>query len=271
MINNIIKLLNNHKGSITIEFVGVFIAFTSILYIASDVYTATTLQDNLERTNYTVASLFRERSALYPMVQDTINDTSSLQFPYPADHYKSYEVFTIEQVQEAQKLAEMLLNKEVSIRIDGLFLKQDTRMPYHPGDSNSPIFDPITLSVSSCTYSSCSTEIKNYLDNRPDMTNTSITDKDYTKLVPFTPKRTTFKTIGQGVGMGGGIVGRFIPIYRISMCINGEESLYLKMSDRENSNNRFIPNLCSETVVISRCNDLRSVTQGCPIYVYTSH
>lgn len=259
MITNIKKLIKNHKGTISIEFAGVFIAFTSIFCVVYDFYNTITLQNNLERTNYTVASLFRERSALYPLIEDTISDTKWLidtnGAPYTAEHYKTYEIFTIEQVKEAHELAKKLLNKDVSIRIDGLFIRQEVIKAI-------PILERKMISFSSCSYSACKPDIENYLNNRSDMTDTSIANKDYTKLSPFTDR-----TWPRSIGLGP-LRGRYIPIYRVSMCINNDESLFLKFTNRENNNNRFLPNLCSETVVISRCNDLKYYTRGCPLYFY---
>lgn len=259
MITNIKKLIKNHKGAISIEFAGVVMAFTSIFYIAYDFYNTITLQNDLERTNYTVASLFRERTALYPLIEDTISDTQWMLNPprthYTAGHFKSYEIFTIDQVKEAHELAKKLLNKDVSIRIDGLFIRQEVikRAPTR--------LDRKMISFSSCSYSACKPDIENYLNNRSDMTDTSIANKDYTKLSPFTDREAN-----RTEGFGRILRGRYIPIYRVSMCINNDESLFLKFTNRENNNNRFLPNLCSETVVISRCNDLTYYTRGCPLY-----
>lgn len=259
MITNIKKLIKNHKGAISIEFAGVVMAFTSIFYIVYDSYNTITLQNNLERTNYTVASLFRERSALYPLIEDTISDTqwnlNQKGNPYTAEHYKTYEIFTIEQVKEAHELAKKLLNKDVSIRIDGLFIRQEVIKAI-------PILERKMISFSSCSYSACKPDIENYLNNRSDMTDTSIANKDYTKLSPFTDR-----SWPRSIGLDP-LRGRYIPIYRVSMCISNDESLFLKFTDRENNNNRFLPNLCSETVVISRCNDLKYYTRGCPLYFY---
>ena len=254
MITNIIKFIKNRKGVISIEFAGVFFVFVMILCVVYDIYNSITLQDNLERTNYTVASLFRERSALYPKINDTISDSSYGQF-------KSYELFTVAQVKEAQALAKKLLNRDVSIRIDALFIKQDQNRPLIIHNSNQLK----TISFSSCSYSTCNNEIREYLENRPNMAETSIANKDYTKLAPFV--RRVFRTKEQAADLQP-LNGRYIPLYRVSMCINNNESLFLKFNNRQNKNNRLLPNLCSETTVISRCNDLSDAREGCPIYIY---
>ena len=256
MITNIIKFIKNRKGVISIEFAGVFFVFVMILCVVYDIYNTVTLQDNLERTNYTVASLFRERSALYPKIDDTISDRSSTY-----EQFKSYELFTVDQVKEAQALAKKLLNKDVSIRIDALFIKQDQNQPLNIYNSNQLK----TISFSSCTYSACNNDIKEYLKNRPNMAETSIGNKDYTKLAPFVKR--VFRTKDQAADLQP-LYGRYIPLYRVSMCINNDESLFLKFNNRQNKNNRLLPNLCSETTVISRCNDLSDAREGCPIYIY---
>ena len=264
MIINILKFLKSSKGAISIEFAGVFAAFTAVLFIGYDIYNSISLQNNLERTNYTVASLIRERSSLYTRIDDSIsrpiNGTSS--HPSLCDVssescFKTYELVSDEQLVEAQNLASKLLNKEVSIRIDSLFLLQHLDFP---GDLNKAKLKNFTLS--SCDNNNCDDRIKNFLDSRSNMEDRSVSERDYTKLIPFVSRTRNIDYPHSN------ITGRFIPLYRVSMCINNAESFFLKFHDSSRQEKGILPNLCSEISVISRCNDLTDPQIGCPIYVY---
>lgn len=265
MLTYIGKFIKNSIGALSIEFAGVFFAFLLIIAGTYDIYNLISSQQNLESTNYTIATLLRERTSnLYPLIDDKTRKTSSSLCKKIGDKkscYKSYEFFDLNQVKEAQGLASKLLNKEVSIRIDGLFIFQDINAP---GDLNEAKL--MSYFYSSCEYQKCSNEVKKYLDNRSNMADTSIDDKNYTKLVPFVKRVINGKFIEK---YGSNLTGRFIPLYRVAMCINKDESLFLGMAnDRNDENNKFIPNLCSEVVVLSRCNDLLDSTANCPIYAY---
>ena len=112
MIINILKFLKSSKGAISIEFAGVFAAFTSVLFIGYDIYNSISLQNNLERTNYTVASLIRERSSLYTRIDDSIsrpingtNSPPSLCNISSESCFKTYELVSDEQLADAQTSA----------------------------------------------------------------------------------------------------------------------------------------------------------------------
>lgn len=262
---NILKFLKSPKGSISIEFVGVFAAFAAIIFMGYDIYNSISLQNNLERTNYAVASLIRERSSLYNRMDDSafmpINGTNSHPSLCDISNYescfKTYELVSKEQLIEAQNLASTLLNKEVSIRIDSLFLLQHLDFP---GNLNKAKLKNFTLS--SCDNGNCDARIKSFLDGRPNMEDRSVSEKDYTKLIPFVSRTRNIDYPHSG------ITGRFIPLYRVSMCINNAESFFLKFHDSSRQEKGILPNLCSEISVISRCNDLADPQIGCPIYVY---
>lgn len=256
------NFIHNEKGALSIEFAAVFFVFVLFCYVICDIYTSITLQSKLDRTTYNIASLFRERSRLYPTLDDTSNGNLpselSLCNKDSASCFRTNELFTQNQVSEVQQLATNLLGKDVAIRIDSLFLLQDI---HNPGDLKKA--KPVSTSITSCVEPVCTQEIKNYLNSLPALNNNNPNSTDYTMLEPFAEREITSQSLPY-------IKGRWIPLYRVNMCIINNESLYLKVSNRARKSSEILPNLCSEVIVISRCNDLDNPTKQCPIYITVS-
>lgn len=246
------NFFHNKNGALSIEFAFCFLLFTILVFIIYDVYVTLILQNKLERANYTVASVFRERSTLY---QDKLKSSSDV---YNADLcsskktcYDSYELFDSEQVKEMEELASSLLNnREIALKIEALFILQD---PKNPGDLKKAKLVTQGKDFFSCSKgSACSKgSIKSYFRSLPAMDKPS---NNYQQLAPYVPK-----LVDSSIAM----TGRWVPLYRVSMCIVNEESLYLRWinSNRKDSGG-IVPNLCSNVVVLSRCNN----TRFCPAY-----
>ncbi|MCO6538309.1 MAG: hypothetical protein J6569_10220 [Gilliamella sp.] len=250
------NFFRNKDGIISIEFAACFCLFTVLLFIIYDTYSSIMLQNRLERANYSVASIFRERSAIYPVIDGSnVQDVAALC----ADSnscFNSHELFDDTQVKELSRLASSLLNgRNVTLKVDSLFIFQNVADPKSLAHAQL-----VNLSASSCSSSICNNDssIEDYFNSLPSMTdnlNNSLTD--YSKLVPYV-ERTANPTTG--------LAGRWIPLYRVSMCIVNEESLYLKWFNSSRKATDTLPNLCSNIVVLSRCNDISSSDGNCPIY-----
>ncbi|OCG22547.1 MULTISPECIES: tight adherence pilus pseudopilin TadF [unclassified Gilliamella] len=249
------NFFRNKDGMMSIEFAASFCLFSALVFIIYDVYSTIMLQNKLERANYAVASIFRERSAFYPVIDGTNNHKISLCHSNPSSCHKSYELFDDAQVQELEKLATSLLDSEVVIKVDALFILQNVE---HPKSLNHAKL--VALSSESCSSGICNnTGIRSYFDSLPSITEnlTNSAIASYSDLAPYAPRFIDTTT---------GLDGRWIPIYRVSMCIVNEESLYLKWINSNRKATDTFPNLCSNTVVISRCNDITNVNTACPIY-----
>lgn len=234
----------NKDGVISIEFAACFCLFSALLFIIYDVYATIMLQNRLERTNYTVASVFRERSSLYP-VKNAIMKNNKLEFcNSSADCFKTYELFDDNQVEELRQLATKLLGgRDVSIQIDALFL-------LHPV--------AFTPKSKSCPSGVCNNKINDYFNSLPPMDGKA---PNYATLIPSVVRKVRNEWGGYSHW------DRNIPLYRISMCIVNEESLYLKWINSSRDASNTFPNLCSDTVVLSRCNDvLNPDDTSCPLY-----
>lgn len=261
MIKHSIIFCKNRDGSLSIEFVGVFFIFIALLYVIYDIYTSISLQSKLERTTYVSASLFRERTALYPLLDDSViglDAASSICLKNSNSCFKSNELMAQNQINEVRQLASSLLGKEVAVRVDALFLLQDTRENFV---SSIPDAQKIAFSLTSCPTGGCSDEINSYFNKLSKMDDTKTLD--YTNFVPFVARDTSY----YGNFTHQYITGRWVPLYRVNMCIVNEESLYLKLFDSNRQSDGILPNLCSDVVVLSRCNDISDPTKGCPIYV----
>ncbi|OCG12200.1 hypothetical protein A9G24_08735 [Gilliamella sp. App6-5] len=247
------NFFHNKDGIISIEFAACFCLFTVLLFIIYDVYSTIMLQNRLERANYAVASIFRERSSLYPIINGTIKK-NKLVLCSPGTKYcfKTHELFDDNQVEEMRLLATKLLGgRDVSIRVDGLFIVQNT---HHPESlSNAQLH---SLSSQSCPIGSCNNAgIANYFNSLPRITDNS--SNNYSKLVPYV-SRVADPIVG--------LAGRWIPLYRVSMCVVNEESFYLKWINSSREADDTFPNLCSNIVVLSRCNSITDAARACPIY-----
>ncbi|MWP48319.1 MULTISPECIES: tight adherence pilus pseudopilin TadF [unclassified Gilliamella] len=249
------NFLRNKDGIMSIEFAACFFCFSALVFIIYDVYSSIMLQSRLERANYAVASIFRERSSLYPIIDSSsVQNTSSL-CSNSNSCFQSHELFNETQVKELSQLASSLLGgRNVAVKVDGLFIFQDVNNPASLKDAEF-----VTLSAQSCPSGACNDGISNYFSALPNMDNRldgSLTN--YSKLVPYVPR------IGD---LANKLEGRWIPLYRVSMCIVNEESLYLKLVNSNRTASGFLPNLCSNFVVLSRCNDILNPTDtACPIY-----
>ncbi|OCG77002.1 tight adherence pilus pseudopilin TadF [Gilliamella sp. Occ4-3] len=249
------NFFRNKDGIISIEFAACFCLFSLLVFIIYDTYSSIMLQNRLERANYTVASIFRERSAIYPVIKgSTVQEVAALC----ADSntcFNSHELFDGTQVEELSRLASSLLNgRNVTLKVDSLFIFQDVANPKSLAHAQL-----VNLSVGSCSSGVCNDGgVGDYFNSLPSMTdnsNNSLTD--YSKLVPY---------VERVVDPTTGLAGRWIPLYRVSMCIVNEESLYLKWFNSSRKATDTLPNLCSNIVVLSRCNDISSSDGNCPIY-----
>ncbi|MFQ1016415.1 tight adherence pilus pseudopilin TadF [Gilliamella sp. BG7] len=250
------NFFRNKDGIMSIEFAACFCLFSVLVFIIYDVYCSVMLQNKLERANYTVASIFRERSSIYPVIDgSSIQSSISSLCSNSNSCSQSHELFDNTQVEELRRLASSLLNgRDVALKIDGLFIFQDTN---HPASIKDAKF--ATLSAKSCTSGTCNNEIENYFTSLPSITDHSNSSlSNYSKLVPYVPRITDPTS---------GLAGRWIPLYRVSMCIVNEESLYLKWINSSRKATDTLPNLCSNIVVLSRCGDILSSNRtSCPIY-----
>lgn len=246
------NFFHNKNGALSIEFAFCFLLFSVLVFIIYDVYVTITLQNKLERANYTVASIFRERSTLY---QDKLKNSNDVYRAGLCSNrktcYESYELFDSQQVKEMSALASSLLNnREIALQIEALFILQD---PNNPGDLKKAKLVAQGKDFFSCSKGGVCSKgpIKSYFNSLPALNNLS---NNYQQLAPYVPK-----LVDSSIAM----TGRWIPLYRVSMCILNEESLYLKWvnSDRKDSGG-IVPNLCSNVVVVSRCNN----TKSCPAY-----
>ena len=239
----------NKNGALSIEFAFSFLLFSILVFIIYDVYVTITLQNKLERANYTVASVFRERSTLF---QDKLKNSKDV---YKAGLcsdkktcYDSYELFDSNQVNEMRALASSLMNnREIAVQIEALFILQD---PNNPGDLKKAKLVTQGKEFFSCSNGTCNGSIRSYFNSLPAMNNPS---SNYQELAPYVPK-----LVDSSIAM----TGRWVPLYRVSMCIVNEESLYLKWINSNRKDSDVIPNLCSNVVVLSRCNN----TKSCPAY-----
>lgn len=246
------NFFHNKNGALSIEFAFCFLLFSVLVFIIYDVYVTITLQNKLERANYTVASIFRERSTLY---QDKLKNSNEVYRVGLCSNrktcYSSYELFDSQQVKEMSALASSLLNnREVALQIEALFILQD---PNNPGDLNKAKLVDQGKNFFSCSKGLCSSSngsIKSYFNSLPDIGKPS---NNYQQLAPYVPR-----LVDSSIAM----TGRWVPLYRVSMCIVNEESLYLKWINSNRKDSGVIPNLCSNVVVLSRCNN----SKFCPAY-----
>ncbi|WP_085246767.1 tight adherence pilus pseudopilin TadF [Gilliamella mensalis] len=247
------NFFRDKDGIISIEFAACFCLFSVFVFMFYDAYSSIMLQGRLERANYAVATVFRERSALYPAMDDT-NTRKDLLCRHSNSCFKSRELFDRDQMQELSKLASSLLDREVTVKVDGLFILQDVNNPASLEHAQFQV-----VSSTSCSYGICDRGIKNYFESQPPMTDKSESARyNFSKLTPYVKRFPDFKS---------GLDGRWIPLYRVSMCINNDESLYLKWINTDRKATGTLPILCSSTVVLSRCNDIANdANTGCPLY-----
>jgi tight adherence protein F len=246
------NFFRNKDGILSIEFAACFCLFSLLVFIIYDVYSTIMLQNKLERANYTVASIFRERSAIYPIVGNANSSNNYLTCIRDLKScYKSHELFDDNQVQELRQLASLLLDRDVAIKVDALFVLQD---PRNPQDFSRAKL--VTLSSESCSAGACDSAIS-YFNSLPNIIERPRTN-NYLKLIPYVQRTMDTAT---------GLTGRWIPLYRISMCIVNEESLYLKWMNSNREATDAFPNLCSNIALLSRCNNIAENNgSACPIY-----
>lgn len=279
MIKGLIKFKNNKMGSLSVEFAGVFFIYCALLYCIYDTYNSIMLQNKLERVTYSVASIFRERSALYDLINDTQTGNFDSRFSLCKTGaaitgnvppcYQTFELINQRQVEEAQELAKYLLNKDVAVRIDALFVVANSYEELNDGAGLPSVIirgEKKGFTATACPNNSCDsgTPIGQYFANLSNITDDSVATKDYFKLVPQVKRAIGIRGIAPATPVN--LNKRWIPLYRVNMCVINEESLYLKLFNSTRRESGMLPNLCHEVVVISRCNDLEDPTVGCPIY-----
>ncbi|MCX8649064.1 hypothetical protein J3U21_01795 [Gilliamella sp. B2776] len=245
------NFFHNKDGALSIEFAFCFILFSLIVFIIYDVYTTIMLQNKIERANYTVASVFRERSTLYKDKVKRAGEVLSAGLCANRNAcYISSELFDSQQVNEMSKLASSLLNnREVALQIEALFILQD---PDNIEDLEKAKLVTYGKKILSCSKGTCgNNSIKSYFNSLPAMDDPS---NNYQQLAPYAQKF---------VDSSNMLSGRWIPLYRVSMCIVNEDSLFLNLVNHTGqSSDGIVPNLCSNVVVLSRCNNSRI----CPTY-----
>ena len=262
MVKHLIDFLRNKRGALSVEFAGIFLAFLALTFVIYDVYSSIMLQNKLERVTYTVASTFRERTSLYPLVDDTVGGTAaSVCHKSATNCFKSFEIMTEDQVTEIRALANKLLDRDdIAVQIDALYLAQQKGSTAERVNTQA-----ISTSLRSCPVGGCG-DVIDYFNDLPDMADKISTTHNYTELSPFSKRLANLPT---------GLTGRWVPLYRVNMCIANNESLYLALfqqRERKDSGGDrsldILPNLCAEATVVSRCNDSTSPIEGCPIYFF---
>jgi len=251
------KFLRNKDGIISIEFAACFFIFSILVFIIYDIYSSIMLQSRLERVNYAISAIFRERSSIYPIIDDTQSGNNDHSLCRVNGHacFNSYELFNDGQIEQLQLLASSLLDRPVAIKVDALFILQDAN---YPKDLTRALL--LNINGEFCPEGACNGGINNYFNSLPSMTDNSTSSvTNYSKLVPYVPRM---------YDANSGLSGRWIPLYRVSMCVVNEESLYLKWINSNRHTDQVFPNLCSNSVVLSRCNDIFDAdSTACPIYL----
>jgi tight adherence protein F len=237
---------NKDGAIISIEFVFCVFLFTALMFIIYDGYSVISLKNKLERVNYAAASIFRERTALYPVINDRGKCFNLCD--------KSRELFDDTQAEELRQMASELLNREVSIKIDVLLISQDTSDPNFPSKIEHAKLKQLS-SAPICSSNSCGDAINyfNSLSSMEDSTN-------YVKFIPYVRRNST-------TGSGQSLTGRWIPLYRVSMCVKQEESLFLRLTNSSGGGG-FGQSICTSTMVLSRCNDMAIINSTCPMYAH---
>lgn len=107
-MNRLTSLLKNQRGAVTVEMAFVIMGFVFLLVMIVDFGTVMLRQSNLERTNTSLASVFREREALY-------------HENYTLPKFAA-EVITQEQTNQLGRLAVKLLNEpDLSMRVEAVY------------------------------------------------------------------------------------------------------------------------------------------------------
>lgn len=124
------------------------------------------------------------------------------------------------QVAQLEKLIAALLNRpSVELRVEALYIVDSTT---NPGE----LMTSIPNVVSFCGPTGCATNFFN--------TQTALTN--FADLSPYS------------------LLNRWIPLYRVSVCLPNNESLFKKMFNSV-SQEKTINDVCSSSIVISRCAD----------------
>lgn len=280
MSKKLMQFINNRDGAISIQFAGGFILFIMLLLVIYDIYSSVMQQNKLERATYSVASIFRERSALYPSI--TTDDTdlihtgepnnssgSTVLFCDPSEYNSacsSYEFINLTQVEQARELAATLLNKsnqDIAIRIDNLMVASFPLQTEAELSANNVVV--YGSSYSSCPDNNCPDYLRDLPSMLPSDGNDYTSSSPYLKLTPYVSR-----IIHSSDTHSSTVKGRWIPLFRVSLCAVNDESLFLNFFDRtRNDDDGILPNLCHSVVVLSRCNDLASSMTGCPVYFVT--
>lgn len=171
------------------------ISFILIMYLVTDFGITITKQGRLDRTSHSLATMIRERAALY----------------------QSDEDITQEEVNQLLSVGQTLLHEpNLTIAIDALYLAPD---PLDP-ENNASARVSKTLSFTAG-------------NNVCQLIKKSV---DITELKGLSPYATS--------------TGRWVPIYRVSVCIPNEASIFKRFTHA--FNNEILPDLATSDVVISR-------------------
>lgn len=190
-----INRIRAEKGSVSVEFAIVMVSFILIMYLITDFGITITKQGRLERTSHSLATMLRERGALY----------------------QSNEDITQEEVDQLLSVGQKLLNEpNLTITVDALYLA--------PNDSD-PSNNALARVSKTLTFSAG--------NNKCQLTNKSI---DISALKGLSPYATS--------------TGRWVPIYRVSVCIPNEASIFKRLTHAVNE--EVLPDLATSDVVISR-------------------
>lgn len=119
-MKNFQQLFKNQRGSVTVEMAFVIMGFVLILAIIVDFGVVMLRQSKLERTNASLASVFRERETFY---RQTDNDDNYL------GKYASEEIDQAQATQLGLLGIELLNEPDLSMRIDAVYFSADPLTP----------------------------------------------------------------------------------------------------------------------------------------------
>lgn len=133
--------LKEEKGALSIEFAAVFFGFILIIFLVYDVYTTIALQSKLDRSTYSVSTIFRQRPLFFS-----------------GDKY--IEQIDQQQVDQLQNLLiSMMDEKAIQLRVDLLTIKGNETMPSDIISANKTI-------TTICSSSGCNSA---YFSKLPDL------------------------------------------------------------------------------------------------------
>ncbi|WP_340520535.1 tight adherence pilus pseudopilin TadF [Escherichia coli] len=172
------KLLKNESGSVSVETAFYFVMFFVLCALVADYSIVFINKGRLERINHSLASIVRERTALY----------------------SGNEQITQADVDNIKKVADLLMKDtryedQYSIHVDAIYFKESKN------DAAKEILKHDKFSVNTnnmCTQQNTDLEMKNIIS-----------------LSPWSYSEKTKKE-------------RWSPLYQVSLCVPGENSLFNK-------------------------------------------